>query len=297
MAEQEKKVAEYDFPASGGGHYTVVVRSDMTYGCECDNFAAGGKCTHGVTGLAQATKEGKFEGVSVGMPAKASPPARQAPAPANGSTFPARRESVPSLDEFRKLGSGDFFPTGGGKTAASARAWNVWALGPEGVSSELVRDKDGKPCSGIDATHAWAVVRGKREGLIREASVTIVFSLEWDALIWDLIDRREKKNERCAYEMDAESGRPVLTEKKDQLHIIRQFNRIRRFAERIAVTKAEAIVQRKLLGADWREDEEKEHEEREVKAVDEMRTEPPPGAAPISDPARRTASKFPAGAA
>jgi hypothetical protein len=51
--------------------------------------------------------------------------------------------------------------------------------------------------------------------------------------------------------------------------IIQQLSRIKRFGERTAVTKAEAIVEKKLLGVEYREPEEITHEQREAQAVAE----------------------------
>ncbi|MFC1745764.1 hypothetical protein ACFL35_17360 [Candidatus Riflebacteria bacterium] len=62
---------------------------------------------------------------------------------------------------------------------------------------------------------------------------------------------------------------PVLSNSKDQLTLLREMNRIRRFGLRTLISKAEAIVHKKLLGHNWQEPEEAAAEAHEVALVNQ----------------------------
>lgn len=146
------------------------------------------------------------------------------------------------------------------KKVPSARVYNNWAK-EAGIKTQILD-------AGCDSEKAWAHVKGwigeeANPLLQREARVTILWKIEFESLIFDAIADREKKKPYTV----GPDGYPVLTNPPDQLALIRQLSRIKRFGERTAVTKAEAIVEKKLLGVEYREPEEIRHEKREVQAV------------------------------
>ncbi|NKE72878.1 hypothetical protein [Candidatus Manganitrophus noduliformans] len=148
------------------------------------------------------------------------------------------------------------------KKVPSARVYNNWAK-EAGIKTKILD-------AGCDSEKAWAHVKGwlgeeANPLLQREARVTILWKIEFESLVWDAIADREKKKPYTV----GPDGYPVLTNPADQLALIRQLSRIKRFGERTAVTKAEAIVEKKLLGVEYREPEEIRHEKREVQAVSE----------------------------
>ncbi|MFC1745768.1 hypothetical protein ACFL35_17380 [Candidatus Riflebacteria bacterium] len=62
---------------------------------------------------------------------------------------------------------------------------------------------------------------------------------------------------------------PVLINKRDQLSLLREMNRKRRFAVRTAITQSEVILNKKLLGFEWRNPEEIATEAHEVDLVNQ----------------------------
>ncbi len=61
--------------------------------------------------------------------------------------------------------------------------------------------------------------------------------------------------------------RIVLRDPEHQLQVLAQWYRTRRFGERVCTTKAESRIHRKLLSGEWRDEEEIQHEEEEMRAV------------------------------
>lgn len=185
----------------------------------------------------------------------------------------------------------DFYRVGG-KEIPSAKVWNKWAQ-DAGIKTEYIRDAEGKPCAGADENKAWAFVRGTRGGQTREACVTIVFKDELEKLVFDAIqdrtDRYTGKVYRKGKPYEIIDNKPCLTQPADQIEVLREFNRIKAFGVRMATTKAEAILERKLLGADWREPEEINHETGEIEMVAQskgQRVEKPSSDAPGSPVAK-----------
>ncbi|MBI3606664.1 MAG: hypothetical protein HY207_01700 [Nitrospirae bacterium] len=191
----------------------------------------------------------------------------------------------------------------GKRLIPSARVYNNWAK-EAGIKTRIIE-------AGCDADKAWAHVKGwigpeANPVLQREARVTIVWKTECEDLIWNAIAPKTDHKGQVVkagkpYTIGLD-GYPVLTEPNDQLAIIQQLSRLKRFGERTTVTKAEAIVEKKLLGVEYRESEEITHEQRETEAVAAANGEtvqeaagstaerkPPAGngaAAPMGDPPR-----------
>ena len=156
----------------------------------------------------------------------------------------------------------------GRRKVPSARVYNIWAK-EAGIKTRIVN-------AGNDVEKAWAHLKGwigeeANPVLQREARVTIFWMTEFQDLVWNAIAERKDKSGRVVkkgkpYTVGPD-GYPVLKEPADQLAVIQQLSRIKRFGERIAVTKAEAIVEKKLLGVEYRDPEEIKHEKQEVQAV------------------------------
>ncbi|MFZ5861737.1 MAG: hypothetical protein ACOYXR_02635 [Nitrospirota bacterium] len=156
----------------------------------------------------------------------------------------------------------------GKRLIPSARVYNNWAK-EAGIKTRIIE-------AGCDADKAWAHVKGwigveANPVLQREARVTIVWKTECEDLVWNAIapktDHRGQVVKAGKPYTIGPDGYPVLTEPSDQLAIIQQLSRLKRFGERTAVTKAEAIVEKKLLGVEYREPEEITHEQQETEAV------------------------------
>lgn len=165
-----------------------------------------------------------------------------------------------------------FDPRAGKKKVPSARVYNNWAK-EAGIKTRILE-------AGCDSEKAWAHVKGwigdeTNPILQREARVTILWKTELEDLVWNAIaDKKNRSGEIIKkgkrYTIGPDSY-PILSSLVDQLAIIQQLSRIKRFGERTAVTKAEAIVEKKLLGVEYREPEEIKHEKREVQSVSDLK--------------------------
>ena len=190
----------------------------------------------------------------------------------------AKFDPVEQLKKETEITARDFYAVYdrrcGRKLIPSARVYNNWAK-EAGIKTRIV-------AAGCDAEMAWAHVKGwigpdANPVLQREAKVTIVWRTECEDLIWNAIAHKTDRDGQVVkagkpYTVGPD-GFPVLTEPADQLAIIQQLSRIKRFGERTAVTKAEAIVEKKLLGVEYREPDEITHEQREAQAVAEANGE------------------------
>jgi hypothetical protein len=109
--------------------------------------------------------------------------------------------------------------------------------------------------------------------MVKEDKVTIVYSIEFKNLLWDLVDKGCARHKNgCPLLKDGlqlvfQDNAPVLSDPTCQLGLMRQLNRKMKFAERECVTKAEARMHKKFLNFEWRDDEEIVNEAAEVAAV------------------------------
>ena len=162
------------------------------------------------------------------------------------------------LAEAREITEADFYSAGGKKEVPSAKVYQLWA-NESGIKAEIVE-------SGENEDKAWATINGwigSKENPIaqKQAQVVINFKIELEALVLDAISG----NHPAKHEMV--DGKPVLSEKGEQLKVYKQWVRIKRFAVRTAITKAEAIAHRKLLGVEFRNQAEIDHEISEVASI------------------------------
>lgn len=188
----------------------------------------------------------------------------------------ARFDPLEQLKKETQITERDFYevydPRQGKRKVPNARVYNIWAK-EASIKTRILN-------AGRDTEKAWAHVKGwigKEDNPVaqREAKVTIFWKTELEDLVWNAITDRKDKYGKIVkkgkpYTIGPE-GYPILKHPEDQLAIIQQLSRIKRFGERIAVTKAEAIVERKLLGIEYREPEEIKHEKQEVQAVADAR--------------------------
>jgi len=206
-----------------------------------------------------------------------------------------KQESSTLLDRFTRPRKADFFPIriydgGQGKWVTtyepSARIVNFWALQKK-VSCEVLN-------SGKDNEKAWATVRGwrgkrtvckqcsaKAEEILVERTAyvchiykDIIRSAILDACKNGWWDKGAQKQIFPEYDI-TEGGEPILKKKEDKLHVLLSIQEKVKFAERDAVTKAEKIVQRKLLGLEWREEVEIETDVKEIENIQAEKPEQP----------------------
>lgn len=166
-----------------------------------------------------------------------------------------------ALDDLRKLTEADFYPVrsqdGKVKKEPSARALQKWA-NERGISTAILETE-------MDNEHVFVKVAGwlgNKDNPIqyKEAAVNINFRVK--EAQW-LFQQAAKGRIR----IELKDGRPKPVDETSSYRFYQYAFNLRDFALRVAVTKAEAIVHKKLLSLDWREKEEKEFEEQEVEAV------------------------------
>jgi hypothetical protein len=200
------------------------------------------------------------------------------------------------------------------KPNARALQFEANNSGMGGIATEIVE-------SGIDEVHAWARVKGwpvNTPTFVKEDQVTIVWDLEVQQLLFDRIDKGCQLHKAgCPLLLDAnnqpilgeKTGLPILKDSREQMAIIKQVLRTKRFGDRTCITKAEARLHEKFLNIEWRDSEEIEHEASEIAIVADARkaekpAEPPAvknkpveqaaapaAAAPAAAPAAQTAPK------
>ena len=160
--------------------------------------------------------------------------------------------------------------------------------------------------SGMDEKKAWAKILmwpESRPGLVKEDSVTIVYAIEFQNLVWDRVDKGcERHNSGCPIvrengQVVFQDGVPILVEGNCQLSLRRQLNRKMKFAERECITKAEARLHKKFLNFEWREEDEITNEAQEVAIVAQQqgsaKTAPTGAAAPSVKNAAAETAKVP----
>ena len=212
----------------------------------------------------------------------------------------AKRGEAPDLDlegimkaKMSLVGRNDFYKVG------SKKVGNQWedVLAPSArVLQKWANDNDGRPiCTKIveavttkDGCHAK--VRGwigdeSKPLVVHEEVVDMVWAHELEFLLTEAVAKGFKidkwVNGKNVYkfegvppfnvEYDDATGvsRIVLTEPEHQLHVLAQWVRSKRFGLRACITKAESRTYRKLLGGEWRDEEEIQIEKSDVQQVAE----------------------------
>lgn len=199
------------------------------------------------------------------------PPQRK-PHPTPAAVSTDVRE-MPSDAEFRdaKTGrilqaQGGFYKVAGGKEVPDAMSVQAYAVGKAGISTEVIKVEQ-------DADHALAIVRCHKGDLYTDASVFIDFATQ---------RRREllkvaNKNPKAVRGWDDngpifDDGFMVVTDKKSTPLVVYLFNRMTDFAyfaPRTAESQAARRAQSKMLGTEWRDNEEISTEAEEVSSVNQ----------------------------
>jgi hypothetical protein len=122
--------------------------------------------------------------------------------------------------------------------------------------------------------YATATVRviDNQTGQFVEEAVWHDFENEKDSIMFDLMDEQEESSRKgkSAKLIDGftDDGRPILTT-EGKKRFLRRYLRFKTFALRDAISKAARRAQLKILNYEWREEEEKELEKKEVTMVEE----------------------------
>ena len=120
-----------------------------------------------------------------------------------------------------------------------------------------------------------------------ECKVVLYYSMIWEKLLWDAIDKgvslleydqTDGKWHRKKHEVEYElrETTPVPKNPVIQKHLIREFLRKKMYAERDAETHARHRVQLQLLADEWRDTEEQDSERDEAVDVSKSKAATPP---------------------
>jgi hypothetical protein len=165
------------------------------------------------------------------------------------------------LEQTVTLTKDDFYKVAG-KTVLSARALQ-WDANRKHISTRIID-------WGSNMERAFAIVAGwvgdeSKPKQYKEAIVELEFEVLRNTFILDKAVKSGWKINRDQY------GRPSFEEEKHKAEMFSYMLRKKQFAVRECVTKAEAIVNRKLLSMEFREEEEIESEKEEINAVREQK--------------------------
>ncbi len=236
------------------------------------------------------------------MDAKKSLPPVPTKSPENQTQVAKRGEAkppaVPDLesvmrDKMLSVTRADFFKVGSKNVNGqwedvlepSARVVQKWALDNNGhpISTKILEaytNKDG----------CFVKVRGwigpeDKPLVVEEEALDVTFAHELEFLLTEAVAKGIKVPKKDGgwgtetvkppfnVEYNEETGvsRIVLTNPEHQLHVLAEWVRLKRFALRGAITKAQKRLYKKLLGAEWRDEEEIQLEQDEVKQVAESK--------------------------
>jgi hypothetical protein len=177
-----------------------------------------------------------------------------------------------AIKAVRELSDKDFYSAGGDKLVPGARALQHLANEDGGVTTQIMEHT-------IDNERASVRVRGWRPGspdFFKEDVCTIIFSTAFQMEIWRLVDKGcpLHRGKGCPIQKDGDVAKldksgmvPMFGDNRCFLHALENFLRIKNFADRTCVTKAEGRVHAKLLNVEWRDEEEIEEERREIEVV------------------------------
>jgi len=177
------------------------------------------------------------------------------------------------LEKAQTLNQKDFYKVAG-KTVPSARALQ-WLANRKQIKTQIIDIQS-------DKTYCRATVGGwlgnksepKSNQIYKEATVEMIFEIEMAEKMLEII-RKENLQRDKDWEID-EDGKPVITNPKFQHKLMIEMLRLRKFALRTIITKAERIIHSKLADVEWRDEDEMDDEQNEVELVSGKRVDVTP---------------------
>jgi len=115
--------------------------------------------------------------------------------------------------------------------------------------------------------YAMAVVRAHLGNQFVDEAVVHYFSVSKEIIAFEVIEKMLKKGENPIEGYD-EDGKPILSQQA-KYRIYKRFIRFKNFALRTAISMAARRAILKIMNREWREEEEIEAEEREMRMVQE----------------------------
>lgn len=184
--------------------------------------------------------------------------------------YTGSKEISAELEKAQTLGKHDFYKVGN-KTVPSARALQ-WLANRKQIKTMIVDIKS-------DAMYCRAVVGGwigenpdpKGNPIYKEATVEMMFDIEIAEKVLEWIPKFNLQK-GVDYDIDSATHAPVLINPKLLHRQMKEMLRLRKFALRTVVTKAERIIHSKLADVEWRDEDEMDDEKKEVEMVSGKKT-------------------------
>ena len=188
--------------------------------------------------------------------------------------YSGNAEISAELEKAQTLQPSDFYNVGD-KKVPSARALQ-WLANRKNIKTRIME---------IDSTKDYC--RATVSGWIgnnpnpecnhnyKEATCEMIFEIEMAEKVLELIYKENKYREKYNKEpliqgkdwIIGDNSLPMFTNEKMQSKMMREILRMRKFALRTVVTKAERIIHSKLADTEWREEDEIEDEIHEIEFV------------------------------
>lgn len=178
--------------------------------------------------------------------------------------YTGNKEISAALVDAQTLSEHDFYKLGK-KTVPSARALQ-WLANRKCVKTQIVDvQSDPKYCRAVVGGWIGSHPDPKANVIYKEATVEMIFELE---MAEKMVDWVAKFNLTKGEDWEiGEDGLPYFKTSKLQTRLMKELLRLRKFALRTVVTKAERIIHSKLADVEWRDEDEMRDEQSEVEAV------------------------------
>jgi len=168
------------------------------------------------------------------------------------------------LEKAQTLSKSNFYRVGN-KTVPDSRALQ-WLANRKNIKTRIVDIQS-------ERDYCRATIGGwignnpipETNQIYKEATVEIMFDVEMATKLTQIIKRNNLVRDKD-WEIGTD-GMPNLTNPKYKTKMMDELLRMRQFALRTVVTKAERIIHSKLADTDWREADEVKDEEHEVEMV------------------------------
>lgn len=185
------------------------------------------------------------------------------------------------LERAQTLQTGDFY-TVGGKTVPNARALQ-WLANRKNIKTRIMEVQSTKDyCRATVSGWIGNSPTPETNHNYKEATCEMIFEVEIAEKVLEMIYKENQYREKYRKEPLIEgkdwviggNGLPMFTNEKMQSKMMREILRMRKFALRTVVTKAERIIHSKLADVEWREEDEMQDEVHEVELVSGKKISP-----------------------
>ena len=189
------------------------------------------------------------------------------------------------LEKVQTLQKSDFYTIGQGnqaKTVPSARALQ-WLANRKNIKTRIMEVQSTKEyCRATVCAWIGNNPIPESNAFYKEATCEMIFEIELAEKVLELIYKENKYRDNYRKEplkqgkdwIINDRGMPIFTDENMQSKMMREMLRMRKYALRTVVTKAERIIHSKLADVEWRDEDELEDEIHEVELVADKKISP-----------------------